>query len=696
MPTALGTVASAKINTSAGPIPTTGMTVWWDAADASTFTFSTGTTVSEWRSKVGPYKATQTDATFRPGRSGTLNGLPVVTFNYHSLYTTWPFERPVATLFLVVTPRSAAARGYIVGPYANPGYRSMSVTIETDRTIYQSEIYGGLNAQSAPVTLNQPQVVCTIFDTPTAGVMGPCSIWRNGALEQSKSSDWGGYATQGAGSLGAYAAHDPNWQGAFLGDIAEVIQYDRALTTPERQQVESYLSAKWIAPAAPIPTTGLVGWWDASDAATITASAGKVSQWSNKVGAPHWTQTDAQYYPSTGVNTMNGKNTLTFPGGNNARLDLASNPCTGAAGGTLFWVVKNTRANTAPTGAPVSGLGANGTDEFYTYTDSRPYLRFGSTVRTTMNVTADLRTAHVAALRAAPNSWEWWRDGVSQYSNTSNVVGWATDSSGIHLGYSAGAADYVGDIAEVILYARALSTVERQQVESYLAAKWLPAPPPIPLSIPWHSAFWASDPTWTPPADGGAVSSWRNAGTSAAAAIQATPAQQPVYRAAYANLNGKPVVDYDGTRFLQVAGSIDSQPIHWYFVTYGTGISGGQYSLTDGNPARNLIRTADGGTMLIFGGSAVVSFGTEKFGATHLSVLFNGANSSVRVNGQNFTNLNPGLNGQDSMWVGASLNGSNPYAGGIAFFACITRALTTQELSDLSAWAVAFYGVPPL
>jgi hypothetical protein len=37
---------------------------------------------------------------------------------------------------------------------------------------------------------------------------------------------------------------NPNF-GGFQGDIAEVIIYDKALTTPERQQVEAYLNAKY-------------------------------------------------------------------------------------------------------------------------------------------------------------------------------------------------------------------------------------------------------------------------------------------------------------------------------------------------------------------------------------------------------------------------------------------------------------------
>ena len=42
---------------------------------------------------------------------------------------------------------------------------------------------------------------------------------------------------------------------------------------------------------------------------------------------------------------------------------------------------------------------------------------------------------------------------------------------------------------------------------------------------------WASDPLWTPPADGGAVSSWRNGGSVGTPNFtQATGTKQPTYR----------------------------------------------------------------------------------------------------------------------------------------------------------------------
>jgi len=49
----------------------------------------------------------------------------------------------------------------------------------------------------------------------------------------------------GIGNAGADSAPYSPAFGGFQGDIAEIIVYDRALTTPERQQVEAYLNEKY-------------------------------------------------------------------------------------------------------------------------------------------------------------------------------------------------------------------------------------------------------------------------------------------------------------------------------------------------------------------------------------------------------------------------------------------------------------------
>jgi hypothetical protein len=78
-----------------------------------------------------------------------------------------------------------------------------------------------------------------------------------------------------------------------------------------------------ISPASELPvTSGLWGWWDASDAATITdAGSGKVSQWDDKSGnGRHVTQASPGNRPTTGIRTINGLNAIDFVRANNQAL----------------------------------------------------------------------------------------------------------------------------------------------------------------------------------------------------------------------------------------------------------------------------------------------------------------------------------------------------------------------------------------
>lgn len=61
--------------------------------------------------------------------------------------------------------------------------------------------------------------------------------------------------------------------------------------------------------------SGLVGWWDADDASTITASGTAVSQWNNKGStAANLTQATGAAQPFTSTRTQNGRNVIAFAG----------------------------------------------------------------------------------------------------------------------------------------------------------------------------------------------------------------------------------------------------------------------------------------------------------------------------------------------------------------------------------------------
>ena len=68
----------------------------------------------------------------------------------------------------------------------------------------------------------------------------------------------------------------------------------------------------------------------------------------------------------------------------------------------------------------------------------------------------------------------------------------------------------------------------------------------ILTAIAWKAAFWAEDPDWTPPSDGAAVASWRDAGSEAKNA-ESVGAAQPTYRASTAAFGSRPTVQFAGS-----------------------------------------------------------------------------------------------------------------------------------------------------
>jgi hypothetical protein len=103
------------------------------------------------------------------------------------------------------------------------------------------------------------------------------------------------------------------------------------------------MSPRLLRPVAsgfnPKSISGLAGWWDPSDTATVTTASGAVSQLNDKSGlGRHATQTVANNRPSYS-GTINGRNAMTFNGTTNRLVTgLESNTLTGFA--TFFCVCR--------------------------------------------------------------------------------------------------------------------------------------------------------------------------------------------------------------------------------------------------------------------------------------------------------------------------------------------------------------------
>jgi len=72
----------------------------------------------------------------------------------------------------------------------------------------------------------------------------------------------------------------------------------------------------------PLDDSALIGWWDASEAATITATAGAVADWAARSGGVALVQTNLARQPTSGIRSLNGRNVIDFDGGDHLQQDI--------------------------------------------------------------------------------------------------------------------------------------------------------------------------------------------------------------------------------------------------------------------------------------------------------------------------------------------------------------------------------------
>jgi hypothetical protein len=258
-------------------------------------------------------------------------------------------------------------------------------------------------------------------------------------------------------------------------------------------------------------------WLDAADSATITASSGAVSQWNDKSGgATNFTQGTASARPGTGSATLNGRNVLTFDGGDTLLAgDALDNVWTGAAF-HLFCVAKNDDATSSNGAILTKNAGGADNQRAFAY-----YIRTSKLQLVALYTLDTLNFTIVDGSTSISNSA--WTIGTAAYTSTgtgtanttsrvqmtvdgadqTEVVNSSAGNLGtiqngtaqLAVGSTAGtsgtlnAVPLTGAIGEIIVTPSVLSTLNRQKVEGYLAHKWgltanLPNNHPYKTAVP--------------------------------------------------------------------------------------------------------------------------------------------------------------------------------------------------------------------
>jgi hypothetical protein len=708
--------------TDAGPVtPVTlptdiaGCVGWWDASDAASITQSGGL-VSQWNDKSGLNNHATASGLARPTLTARgLNGRSVMTFdgthNVMTVAASANFNSNDVTYFIVFR-RLSGTNGT---PYskinASNGTFGFAVRCRPDAELWMLQRNASVNAVliANANTTTAARIYTVTSSTTATGVV-------DGINAASATGQTASHSLNQNVLFGAYAAATDS----FNGFIAEIIHFNVALSTADRARVEAYLAAKWgipsvhkpvssesLAVAAPTDLPGCVGWWDSADlssmksnsngtgditSASVTAGTAAVGYWRDKssVGA-HLTQATESKKPKVLLNAVNGNAALTFNRTNFQTLISSNYTATnGLYGMTRFAVMQSTATTDSPMAVKVSTSTynvsntfgwQNGSTRFY-YNGSNSDLLYisagGSGSSLTLNIYSDVYTGG-----AAPSAVAYY-GGNSTNSVTSGTLPAVTGGAGVtdtnlYVGSNTDVNFYwLGPIAEVIIFNRALSSVEVDMVHKYLAQKW--------------GFSGVSNPR--PP-----VGYLKDKSVNARHATQTLGSQRP----ALSDWNTRRAVNFDGTDDALLTPSITASSVF-----DSTGACAWVVYEPNNDTNYGVLRTGTGASgyeRFTNGANYHAMFRTDRFpavlpgapasGKTILTSAVTGSSHSLQVNGAEYHSV---PSSTYALWRAASGQwalgtDTQPLTGAISEIIVLGRAPTAAEVRRVHAYLSAKWGV---
>lgn len=234
----LGIVASARRDTSFSVLALPSLTGWWDADDASTFTYSSGVVVSQWSDKSGGANHLSVIDGTAPNRNGSQNGRTTVAYSGGRLYRTSPVMTVVdgwtMTVVAKITAGDIDGRACPVSNGTGNGYGPAWRAVTTSKIGW---LRGGVawhDASGASASTWRVLSLCRSAGTTTLYVDGTAdaTTWT-----QAPNTPSGGFTT--GGHFAGYRV---------TGEIAEIVTCSTALGATDRSNLHSYLRTKWGTP----------------------------------------------------------------------------------------------------------------------------------------------------------------------------------------------------------------------------------------------------------------------------------------------------------------------------------------------------------------------------------------------------------------------------------------------------------------
>lgn len=215
------------------------------------------------------------------------------------------------------------------------------------------------------------------------------------------------------------------------------------------------------------------GWWDASDATTITEAANAVSQWDDKSPeAEPLIQGWGANQPTINANTINGLQTITFNGTTNSLYAASTVFGPTIDNVSLFLVTKTLSFGTGSI-CNLNGLAGNASwKAVCPYSDGKIYFDNGG-------ITAPNRISAASGISVNDEDMISFATGTNLQEIRLNGTQIASDTTvatlntwyGIRIGSDNTFFQHCA-IGEVIIIEGDVSVSDRQKIEGYLAHKW--------------------------------------------------------------------------------------------------------------------------------------------------------------------------------------------------------------------------------
>lgn len=220
--------------------PTTipGCAMWLDASDASTVTLSNTSNVVHWLDKSGRGNHAYQSAglAYTPTYVAASNGIQFAASGSNLFTTGYRTTGPNNSAFVVFNPTDYNAWRILLGP-ANPAGSNFLLRVtNSSNTVFEYNDQARLMTSAGNLALNSRNVTGVVIGSSLA------TAFANGTSSVIQNVGTGANSTI---TIGNYSVASLNTGDGFRGFIHEILVYDRALSTSNRQIVEGYLTTKW-------------------------------------------------------------------------------------------------------------------------------------------------------------------------------------------------------------------------------------------------------------------------------------------------------------------------------------------------------------------------------------------------------------------------------------------------------------------